>query len=643
MSTPSSAPSDVRRFVLWAAADEPPATPGVLYRWNGRLESASVRSLLNYAERHGDFLRSRYLAWIHDLGETQIAGKRIIDHLAVGGGPSLWWTTLLAEKSSYKSPISDAIRLLALDEVVREHGPTELVLVGGTHHLHLAVSDLCASVGIRYQWERRPGTHTGSWVRVIYRRLPHSVRGLLSLARHVRTHWPLRRAKGRFVDGKGSLLLCSYFSNFDARAGADGHFACTNYWVGFPALLRRKGLRANWIQIFVPSERAQGPRAAAEWADRFNRERGEEGSHAFVDGYLSWRVVMRVLKRWAALNVVASRLPDISAAFRPKGSRITLWPLLRVDWNESVRGKVAVANILWIELFDEALRRMPRQSRGFYLSENQAWERALIHAWRKHGHGQLIAVVHSTVRFWDLRYYNDSRTLRSSLPHAMPMPDLTAMNGRASTEAFRSVGFPEEAMVGCEALRYQYLRAGSPMRDPRGGGSEPLRVLILGDYASGLTRRMLHLLEQASTHLSMPVSFTARPHPSSPIVASDFPTLDFRIRSDPLANLLQMCDVAYSSNATSAAVDAYLAGVPVVVLQGETELNFSPLLGQPDARFVSTAEELAKSLEAAHRGAGARCEGADFFFLDAALPRWRQLLESEPVAKTMRLPPMASA
>ncbi len=38
-------------------------------------------------------------------------------------------------------------------------------------------------------------------------------------------------------------------------------------------------------------------------------------------------------------------------------------------------------------------------------------------------------------------------------------------------------------------------------------------------------------------------------------------------------------DTAYSSNMTSAAVDACLIGLPVVML-GEMELNFSPLRGQ---------------------------------------------------------------
>src|SRR3990172_153193 len=122
-----------------------------------------------------------------------------------------------------------------------------------------------------------------------------------------------------------------------------------------------------------------------------------------------------------------------------------------------MQGPVAISNLLWIELFDVALRDLPHQKKGLYLCENQAWERAFIHAWRKYGHGQLIAVAHSTVRFWDLRYFIDPRTPRSQDPYPMPQADLMALNGKAARDAYLSVDRPKETIVECEALRYGYV------------------------------------------------------------------------------------------------------------------------------------------------------------------------------------------
>ena len=39
---------------------------------------------------------------------------------------------------------------------------------------------------------------------------------------------------------------------------------------------------------------------------------------------------------------------------------------------------------------------IPKQKKGLYLLENQNWEKALVHAWRRHGHGQLTGVVNTS-------------------------------------------------------------------------------------------------------------------------------------------------------------------------------------------------------------------------------------------------------
>lgn len=293
-----------------------------------------------------------------------------------------------------------------------------------------------------------------------------------------------------------------------------------------------------------------------------------------------------------------------------------------------MRGSVAISNLLWIELFDKALRELPYQAKGLYLCENQAWERALIHAWRKHRHGQLIALAHSTVRFWDLRYFTDARTVRSADPHPMPRADLIALNGTAAIDAYLSMDYPQEAIAECEALRYGYLndlRTGHSSRKVKG---DPIQVLILGDYMPSNTIKMLQLLEVAAPLISDPIAYTVKPHPNWLVESTGYPSLQLKVVTDPLGKILHDFDVAYSSNMTSAAVDAYLAGMPVVVMLDGTELNFSPLRGHLGVSFVSTPKELAEALQRAYRGKTPDIDQNEFFYLDPQLPRWQRLLAS---------------
>lgn len=613
-------------LILWDSGCDPLTQTESGYRWDGYAESDSVLSLLRYVDINAERLRHKYLAWVHELGESRIDGKRIIDHFAFGDGLSYWWMTLLAEKSHYKSRIADAIRLLALEEIIAEQKPEKLKLVSANRQLHQAVLGLCGEFGTEYQWDRQPDRQPRSKsLLTIYRRLPYSFQALFALFRHAWNRWPLRcTGKRNWFGGEGSLFVCSYFDNVAPDAAARAVFQ-SYYWGGMHGLLKRAGYRSNWLHLFVRSAPIPTPSAAVDCAQRFNQIQQNTDFHAFLDGYLSWRVFLRVLSRWFSLGIIAGRLGDISRVFRPPGSRLSLWPLMREDWVASLRGPAAITSLLSIELFDEALRDMPRQKKGLYLCENQGWERALIHAWRKHGHGCLIAVAHSTVRFWDMRYFFDSRTIRSRDPYLLPQPDLVALNGKAAVDAFLDAGYPQDAIVECEALRYEYLGKNESWTSLQPVGIRR-KVLVLGDVMAVATTRLLKLLEASVACNPDAMVYVVKPHPNCPVREEEYPTLKLEVVNDPLATIVRDCDIAYASNSTSAAVDAYLAGLSVVVMLDDAELNFSPLRGQPGVHFVSTPEQLAEALRTLFHKSVARPDSKKFFTLDPDLPRWSRLL-----------------
>ena len=95
--------------------------------WSGYYNKNTIPQ---YLENNAQELRLIYLSFIHDLGELNISGKQLIDHLEVEDGFSLWWMTLLAEKSYLKSSrIFDSLRLLALDKKLNEIKPDIINLV----------------------------------------------------------------------------------------------------------------------------------------------------------------------------------------------------------------------------------------------------------------------------------------------------------------------------------------------------------------------------------------------------------------------------------------------------------------------------------------------------------------------------------
>lgn len=602
---------------------------GCVYCWNGYGEKENIHSLLRYVEAHGERLRQRYLAWIHDFGEAKIDGKRIVDHLAFEGGLSYWWMTLLAEKSPWKSPeISSVIRLLALEEIVTRERPRKFRLASADIHLHETLSGLCRALNVPYEWEQvRVFRNWHLKLKNIFNMLPQWLQALIYLARYLHTHWPLKKGrKPDWFSGGDALFICTYSDNIDKEAASRGQFS-SYYWSGLPELLKRSGKLGNWLQLYIPSVDESGTSAAISRLQRFNQQAHLNGLHAFLETYLSWRVIWQAVKRWFWLSKVSRRLENrVKQAFRPVDSQLLLWPIMRYDWQASMRGLTAIGNLFWFELFDAALAAIPHQSKGLYLCENQAWERALIYAWRKHGHGQLIAVPHSTVRFWDMRYFFDPRVLCSSGDNKMPQPSLIALNGRAVVEAFIGAGYSRGSIAECEALRYGYLSRLQRQNYFKREKVSEIKVLVLGDYMISSTIKMLELLESSVGYMTISASYTVKPHPNCWIDPENYPALHLKVAQGSLEDILLDCDVVYASNMTSAVIDARFTGLPLVVMLDECNLNFSPLRGQRDVCFAGNPEELAHALQAVSHNVTKVQNGEDFFYLDTELHRWSNLL-----------------
>lgn len=614
-------------MIVWCSDNTPPDNGELIYCWNGFREGANVRSLLRYVEVNSDRLRARYLAWVHDLGEHRLSGVRLVDHLAVDDEFSFWWTSLFVEKSVYKSPLSDAIRLLAIEEIVREETPPLVRFVGEASVLEETIRQLCEKLGIDFESVHpAPAIRTTSGPRAAYRKLPLGIQALGSLIKYAWRRRLLRRSRtGTWFQGKDSVFFCSYFFNLSVDEARQGHYE-SRFWGELVGLLRRAGIHSNWLELYVDQDVIESPLVALDWMERFNMASGEQGRHAFIQGYLSVPGMGRILARWLRLYCRAKRLRGIRKAFTPEGSALSLWPLFKKDWDNSLYGPAAISGLIWIELFDKALGQMPPQGQGYYLCENQAWERALIAAWRRHRHGRLTAVPHATVRYWDMRCFSDPRSLKKGSRHSLPLPDRYALNGQAAMDAFLGSGYPRSMLVECEALRFGYLgrMATGERRLPEPG--RPMRVLVLGDYLESATKQLMLLLVATVPALGGIASFTIKPHPNFPIRAADYPAVGAEITGEPLGAILPGFDVAFASNLTSAAVDAFQAGLPVIVMNDDRGLNFSPLRGEDGVWFVSEPAELADALRSIQSLSRPAERTSDYFYLDDNLKRWRKLL-----------------
>ena len=605
-------------IIIWDQKIIPNNEESTIYLWNSYYNNGNIISLFNYVDINGRKFRDKYLDFIYTIGNQKIASKSIIDQLVLSNGFSYWWMTKFVEKSIWKSPLqSSIIRLFAIEEILINNPPKSLDLVSDDVKLNKAIKAICSNLKIKYNW--RKCKKKINLFKNIYTKTPLIFQAISSLGYIIIENWKFTNFKRSFSNiRQDSVFILSYFMYFDLNLAKAGYFR-SNYWDGLDNLIKRKGLNINWMHLYQKNKNVPNAKHAINLSNNFNIK-DDNISHIFLQEHLSIGVLLNIIFLYIKLYHKSLELKSIKKLINSSNKSFPLWDFFKNDWYTSLRGSDAIYNLLYFNLFDNAMSKLPFQKIGLYICENQSWERAFIHAWKKYKHGKLIGVAHSTVRFWDLRYCSDSRYLNYANP--IPFPDLISLNGQSAIDVFLDVPFPINKIVECEALRFSYLENFKKKSFIK-TNTDTIKVLFLCDYSKGPNDTIMTYFEKIKKINNFELSIKA--HPALHLSNKDYPNLDYKIYTDSLADVFnrEYFDLVCTSNSTSAALDAYIAGYPLIIFFNEGQFNFGPLRQYPNVVFVNSPESLSNALNYPRK---AENKNNNFFFLDEKLTKWEKTL-----------------
>lgn len=553
----------------------------------------------------------------------------MIDHLELDPGISFWWSTLLAEKcNSSKSPcINSIIRILAFDLWVKEKFIKKIKLFTSDLILIEALEIWCSQKSIKFSYELiNDAIDLGRKKTNFFKKyFPHDFQAILWIGYYIHRRWRLFGVGvSEWKKTNGKLTFVSYLFNLSARSLNQDKFE-SHYWWKLPDLLNKELCTSNWLHIYVESSLVPDAAEAARILKIFNADAKKLQTHVTLDSFFSLQVFFNTFIDWFFLRRVAKKLePHLC-----KSSNLTqcLWPLLADDWQRSFNGRDGLKAILHINLFMAALELLPKQERGVFLQENQGWEFSFIGIWKNLNNGDLIGVPHSTVRYWDLRYFFDQRSYIDTGINKLPTPDFVALNGLDAQQAYLNGGYPKGLILMVEALRYMVLaKSATQLKTKNIDTNTKIRLLVVGDYLRHNSDLQMNLLARAVCNVHGGCKVILKSHPACLINIEDYSIPEMELSNKSLDELLLECDVVYTSAVTSGAVDAYCLGLPVISLFDASSLNLSPLRGRKDVVFVNTPEDLANAINTSiHRpNQGQRLD--NFFLVDSSLERWRELL-----------------
>ena len=604
------------------------------------------------ARLHADLvaIRAEHMAWAYDLSRLRVGRKELQEKLKAGESPSMWWCSLLYERHPKMTPnLYTIYKLRALERLMDEEGFTALRLCGGDAALRHTLADFCAVSGRLFVECHEPGLRlkpAQSLPRRIYNACPAPLR---AATRYAHWWWTIRRKLPCAYNGKAcppprpsaeqhkTAGIVTYFPNLDMHAAGLGRFR-SRYWEKLhdvlDAVARREGAQfVRWLFIRFPAPQLSFAQCR-KLRDRF-REEGKDGlSFHYLEEFLRhrdlWAALWRHLRLcWASLRLEKHARP----AFHFAGSRLNFWDYAKGDWAESFRGWRGLERCLQNRAFKSYAHCAGPQRWTLFPLENCPWERMLTQAAHEAGNGPVFGAQHSTIRPTDFRYFDDPRAF-SAPDCAIFQPDAIRGNGRSACRQWLDAGMPPERLGEVEALRYLYLADAAPAQteapDPApttpAGGLK--RLLVLTSFFNDETEAHLVLLARA-VHAGLLEGWdiVVKPHPYLPVEERLRALLgrrmrEIRLADGPIAEQLRPGVTVWASNSTTAALEAALKGLPVMVMLPSDDFDLCPLQDVPELPRTGDLEDVRLALATA----APLDLPPDYLDLNQELPRWRQLL-----------------
>jgi surface carbohydrate biosynthesis protein (TIGR04326 family) len=625
-------PSVQSALLVWDADGEPPVGDWTTLLWRSydTRERKDVISIPQLVEDNAESLRARYLAWIYDLGETKVKGKRIVDHLEIRPGFSYWWMTLLAQKCTYAASLNiyHAIRLLACEPFCNSTEIKKIILVTSQPLLAAELQEWCDSNNRSFEQtingsEEIPKKKFG-W---LLKCLPPFIVGVVACIGYYvqRMHFGNRNASGRKAIPR-ALMFFDIFTHFNLNDAKNGQFV-SGYWTTLPKLISECEWPVNWVHSYYRHKATPQIKDARSICTNLNKKDEEQSQHVIIDDYFSLHALANSL-----LDIVRLKLKSISIRRFPNchvnGSQFSFRHILGSDWHNSLAGFSPAKCLCQLNSFESYLRLIPKQRMGVYIQENQPWELALLYAWRTAGHGQIIGTPHTTIRFWDIRYFYDRRTFQIATKNALPIPDKVALNGPVARAAYDTGLGPVDRLIEVEALRFIHTeqvaaanKAVSPTTPTLNG---KIVLLVATDLLDANTQIQLEWVTEAKKQLQDSLEIIVRPHPASDFSATKYAWWQGSVNAGDLTKLLKNANLIFCSNASSIAVDGYLAGKVVLTMLNGNKFNFSPLRGLSNFKTISSAKELQNSIT--YHSKISSNHAGQFFNHNKNLFFWKRLL-----------------
>ena len=515
--------------------------------------------LFEFIDQNSEVLKNQYLNIILQLSNFVINNQSLKDRLYFKDY-SLWEMSLLQEKNIYKNRfIFKTIKYLALKKIITDN-------INENIKIFYLESDLASCLetefkNLKISFVGKSFSFLNKINQVIKKNIPLH---FLYFLYYFFKNCSFRKFNDKVLTEK-KFLIFSYFTHYDIKKFNEKIFY-PKQWTG---LWEEIIENTNFFQIFLPNEKLKFFFQVENLVKKKNFKNLKKEN--FINYFIYYKYFLKVFRDF---KVFKSKILYYNIVKKIKDSENFryFFEINEEIFISSFSGYTLLQNLLWINIFENLFKNLPKHDYGMYLFENQPWEKAFVRCWKKYNQGKLIGYCHTTVNFWNLNYFN-IKEYNSSDDFKKFSPDLIAVSSEISKNFIVNQSINLDKVIEVEALRYNWIL--DKKKDLNDKRIENRKIIFLGDYDKNINDKLIKILKQSKDEL-MDLGFQVsyKPHPATKIKNIDN---KISVIKEDLEDLINNYRYIVSSNSTSAIIETLSCGLNTFLFIDKNNFNLSPI------------------------------------------------------------------
>jgi len=377
-------------------------------------------------------------------------------------------------------------------------------------------------------------------------------------------------------------IFFSFFSYTDKQKAMTGVYQ-SEYWKAFPNTDNK-----NWVHLYDFSLNYKTSQKTRKVIKNLNLSQ-QVKNHFFLDDYLNIKLFIKVFFIsikfffWTSKLILSKKFNLILK------KKLYLNSKNNLNFYEEFISFNAMRNILYFYQFEKFFLLNKINSNIFYTFENQPWEKILLYFAKKNKSiKKTYGSIHSSVRFWDLRFVNFIYNKKSILGYLNP--DKILFNSYFIKKILLQNRFSKNQLQFSESLRYLNLTK-ILKKNKIINKNKKTNLLVLTDYDDHQNKSLLEIVR--SFKCNNKYFLYLKNHPLKKL---DIKQNNLKIINN-IDEFRDKIDLAIVGNKTAASIDLYYKNFNILIFLDSDNLDYSPLHKFIDYKTFSSINELRELLD----------------------------------------------